>query len=249
MLETSIVSGVIKQINYLFKSLKSLFVLRAGEKLCHCTFHHLKPKVETCLKDMRWKISFHTDPLAHGWAKRTKSRKTGWCDFCNCNWLCFVAAENCSGYRTCGQCLDQPGCGWCTDPSNTGKGQCIEGSYRGPFQTSVPAPSTLPGLPASPQPALNVSMCPNEAKYNWSFIHCPGERGWKGSGGAACVDVDVCSHTRTRSFHTWKDTLFYFFPSLNQTKPFLFSVVRDYQKNVSLLCAFANPDLSLWILQ
>lgn len=92
------------------------------------------------------------------------------------NDLCFAAAENCSGYRTCGQCLDQPGCGWCTDPSNTGKGQCIEGSYRGPFQTSVPAPSTLPGLPASPQPALNASMCPGEAKYNWSFIHCPGRR-------------------------------------------------------------------------
>lgn len=90
--------------------------------------------------------------------------------------LCFGAAENCSGYRTCGQCLDQPGCGWCTDPSNTGKGQCIEGSYRGPFQTSVPAPSTLPGLPAIPQPALNASMCPSEAKYNWSFIHCPGRR-------------------------------------------------------------------------
>lgn len=88
--------------------------------------------------------------------------------------FCFAAAENCSGYRTCGQCLEQPGCGWCTDPSNTGKGQCIEGSYRGPFQTSVPAPSTLPGLPASPQPALNSSMCPSEAKYNWSFIHCPG---------------------------------------------------------------------------
>lgn len=91
-----------------------------------------------------------------------------------CCVACFSAAENCSGYRTCGQCLDQPGCGWCTDPSNTGKGQCIEGSYRGPFQTSVPAPSTLPGLPANPQPALNASMCPGEAKYNWSFIHCPG---------------------------------------------------------------------------
>lgn len=90
--------------------------------------------------------------------------------------VCFAAAENCSGYRTCGQCLDQPGCGWCTDPNNTGKGQCIEGSYRGPFQTSVPAPSTLPGLPASPQPALNASMCPSDAKYNWSFIHCPGRQ-------------------------------------------------------------------------
>uniref|UniRef100_A0A672HZL2 Attractin n=1 Tax=Salarias fasciatus TaxID=181472 RepID=A0A672HZL2_SALFA len=97
--------------------------------------------------------------------------------------------ENCSGYRTCGQCLDQPGCGWCTDPSNTGRGQCIEGSYRGPFQTSVPAPSTLPGLPASPQPALNASMCPSEAKYNWSFIHCPA---CQCNGHSQCVNDSVC---------------------------------------------------------
>uniref|UniRef100_A0A8C5I5A9 Attractin n=1 Tax=Gouania willdenowi TaxID=441366 RepID=A0A8C5I5A9_GOUWI len=100
--------------------------------------------------------------------------------------------ENCSGYRTCGQCLDQPGCGWCTDPSNTGKGQCIEGSYRGPFQTSVPAPSTQPGLPglsASPLPTLNSSMCPSEAKYNWSFIHCPA---CQCNGHSQCVNESVC---------------------------------------------------------
>ncbi|KAK7904410.1 hypothetical protein WMY93_017017 [Mugilogobius chulae] len=97
--------------------------------------------------------------------------------------------ENCSGYRTCGQCLDQPGCGWCTDPSNTGRGQCIEGSYRGPFQTSVPAPSTLPGLPLSPQPALNATMCPSEAKYNWSFIHCPA---CQCNGHSQCVNESVC---------------------------------------------------------
>uniref|UniRef100_A0A3P8WFD4 Attractin n=1 Tax=Cynoglossus semilaevis TaxID=244447 RepID=A0A3P8WFD4_CYNSE len=97
--------------------------------------------------------------------------------------------ENCSGYRTCGQCLDQPGCGWCTDPSNTGKGQCIEGSYRGPFQTAVPAPSTLPGLTANPQPALNVSMCPHDSKYNWSFIHCPA---CQCNGHSQCVNESVC---------------------------------------------------------
>uniref|UniRef100_A0A8D0D1I6 Attractin n=1 Tax=Sander lucioperca TaxID=283035 RepID=A0A8D0D1I6_SANLU len=87
-------------------------------------------------------------------------------------WYTMNTSENCSGYRTCGQCLDQPGCGWCTDPSNTGKGQCIEGSYRGP-----------------PQPALNASMCPSEAKYNWSFIHCPA---CQCNGHSQCINESVC---------------------------------------------------------
>ncbi|MBN3325866.1 ATRN protein, partial [Atractosteus spatula] len=89
--------------------------------------------------------------------------------------------ENCSGYRTCGQCLDQPGCGWCTDPSNTGKGQCIEGSYRGPFQP--------PSSASYQEPALNVTMCPSENKYNWSFIHCPA---CQCNGHSKCVNESVC---------------------------------------------------------
>lgn len=94
-------------------------------------------------------------------------------------------AENCSGYRTCTQCLDQPGCGWCTDPSNTGQGQCMEGSYRGPIQTLLHAPSTSrPSLVPAPQALLNVSWCPHENKYNWSFIQCPGK--------------DISSHTQSR---------------------------------------------------
>ncbi|KAG9338329.1 hypothetical protein JZ751_025885, partial [Albula glossodonta] len=38
-------------------------------------------------------------------------------------------SQNCSGLRTCAHCLEQPDCGWCSDPSNTGRGQCLEGSY------------------------------------------------------------------------------------------------------------------------
>ncbi|XP_033870460.3 attractin-like isoform X1 [Acipenser ruthenus] len=89
--------------------------------------------------------------------------------------------DNCSGYRTCGQCLDQPGCGWCTDPSNTGKGQCIEGSYRGPVQASTPG--------SYQEPARNVTMCPSENKYNWSFIHCPA---CQCNGHSKCLNESMC---------------------------------------------------------
>ncbi|KAF5894841.1 attractin isoform X1, partial [Clarias magur] len=98
--------------------------------------------------------------------------------------------ENCSGYRTCSQCLDQPGCGWCTDPSNTGRGQCMEGSYRGPIQSLLHAPSSSrPSLVPAPQALLNVSWCPHETKYNWSFIQCPA---CQCNGHSACVNESIC---------------------------------------------------------
>lgn len=101
-------------------------------------------------------------------------------------------AENCSGYRTCSQCLEQPGCGWCTDPSNTGRGQCMEGSYRGPIQTLLHAPSSSrPSLVPAPQALLNVSWCPHENKYNWSFIQCPG--------------IDISAHISETPPHTHSD--------------------------------------------
>ncbi|XP_064275269.1 attractin isoform X4 [Passer domesticus] len=93
--------------------------------------------------------------------------------------------ENCSGYCTCAQCLEQPGCGWCTDPSNTGKGKCLEGSYRGPVR--MPSPST-PGK-HSLEPVLNVSMCPVENSYNWSFIQCPA---CQCNGHSRCVNESIC---------------------------------------------------------
>ncbi|XP_076830982.1 attractin [Brachyhypopomus gauderio] len=98
--------------------------------------------------------------------------------------------ENCSGYRTCSQCLDQPGCGWCTDPSNTGRGQCMEGSYRGPVQMLLHAPSsTRPTLIPTPPPVLNVSLCPQDKNFNWSFIQCPA---CQCNGHSACVNESVC---------------------------------------------------------
>ncbi|XP_045384946.1 attractin isoform X5 [Lemur catta] len=93
--------------------------------------------------------------------------------------------ENCSGYCTCSHCLEQPGCGWCTDPSNTGKGKCIEGSYKGP----VKMPSQGPTGNSYPQPLLNSSMCLEDSRYNWSFIHCPA---CQCNGHSKCINQSIC---------------------------------------------------------
>uniref|UniRef100_A0A8B9G002 Attractin n=1 Tax=Amazona collaria TaxID=241587 RepID=A0A8B9G002_9PSIT len=93
--------------------------------------------------------------------------------------------ENCSGYCTCAHCLEQPGCGWCTDPSNTGKGKCIEGSYRGAVKMPTPSSTGKHSL----EPILNVSMCPVENSYNWSFIQCPA---CQCNGHSKCVNESIC---------------------------------------------------------
>lgn len=87
----------------------------------------------------------------------------------------FFLAQNCSGLRTCSQCLEQPECGWCGDPSSTGKGLCMEGSYRGPMKR--PAKQGQP-LQAHHQPqdmSLEPSNCPREKGFEWAFIQCPGK--------------------------------------------------------------------------
>ncbi|NXC38354.1 ATRN protein, partial [Penelope pileata] len=93
--------------------------------------------------------------------------------------------ENCSGYCTCAHCLEQPGCGWCTDPSNTGKGKCIEGAFRGPVKMPTPSATGKHSL----EPVLNVSMCPAESSYNWSFIQCPA---CQCNGHSKCVNESIC---------------------------------------------------------
>ncbi|XP_074151794.1 attractin-like protein 1 isoform X4 [Sminthopsis crassicaudata] len=92
--------------------------------------------------------------------------------------------QNCSGLRTCGQCLEQPGCGWCNDPSNTGKGHCIEGSSRGPMK--------LIGMHTN-EMILDTSLCPKEKSYEWSFIYCPA---CQCNGHSTCINNNVCEQCK-----------------------------------------------------
>ncbi|XP_061822707.2 attractin-like protein 1 [Nerophis lumbriciformis] len=95
-------------------------------------------------------------------------------------------AQNCSGLRTCSQCLDQPECGWCGDPSSTGKGLCTEGSYRGPMKR--PAKQSQ-----SQDLSLEPSICPKDKGYEWTFIHCPA---CQCNGHSTCVNGSVCEQCR-----------------------------------------------------
>uniref|UniRef100_A0A7N8Y458 Attractin-like 1b n=1 Tax=Mastacembelus armatus TaxID=205130 RepID=A0A7N8Y458_9TELE len=98
-------------------------------------------------------------------------------------------AQNCSGLRTCSQCLEQPECGWCGDPSSTGKGLCIEGSYRGPMKRV-----TRQGQQGQSQDmTLELGSCPKDKGYEWAFIHCPA---CQCNGHSTCVNGSVCEQCR-----------------------------------------------------
>ncbi|KAM9727958.1 attractin-like protein 1 isoform 2-T2 [Menidia menidia] len=78
-------------------------------------------------------------------------------------------AQNCSGLRTCADCLQRVECGWCGDPSDTGRGACMEGSYRGPLRPAGPRP----GPRDPPDMVLDQGLCPSDRGFNWAFIQCP----------------------------------------------------------------------------
>lgn len=92
-------------------------------------------------------------------------------------------SENCSGYHTCAQCLEQPACGWCMDPSNTGQGQCMKGSYRGPMELASRSATTKS---SNLDMVLDASICPAE---NWSFITCPA---CQCNGHSKCINESIC---------------------------------------------------------
>uniref|UniRef100_A0A8C7UMU6 Attractin-like protein 1 n=1 Tax=Oncorhynchus mykiss TaxID=8022 RepID=A0A8C7UMU6_ONCMY len=99
-------------------------------------------------------------------------------------------SENCSGLRTCGQCLDQAECGWCGDPTNTGKGQCMEGSYRGPMKSPFRQPRDRE---RDRDMVLEPGLCPRDKGFDWAYIHCPA---CQCNGHSTCVNGSACEQCR-----------------------------------------------------
>uniref|UniRef100_A0A3B4FYQ4 Attractin-like protein 1 n=1 Tax=Pundamilia nyererei TaxID=303518 RepID=A0A3B4FYQ4_9CICH len=82
-------------------------------------------------------------------------------------------AQNCSGLRTCAECLERVECGWCGDPSNTGRGVCMEGSYRGPLKPVTMMCTTAHAFLCSYECSLPACQC---------------------NGHSRCVNGSVCEH-------------------------------------------------------
>uniref|UniRef100_A0AAX7SM52 Attractin-like 1b n=1 Tax=Astatotilapia calliptera TaxID=8154 RepID=A0AAX7SM52_ASTCA len=99
------------------------------------------------------------------------------------------SSQNCSGLRTCSQCLEQPECGWCGDPTSTGKGLCMEGSFRGPMKRLAKQGQQGPSHDMSLEPGI----CPKDKGYEWAFIQCPA---CQCNGHSTCVNGSVCEQCR-----------------------------------------------------
>uniref|UniRef100_A0A8C5E820 Attractin-like protein 1 n=1 Tax=Gouania willdenowi TaxID=441366 RepID=A0A8C5E820_GOUWI len=96
---------------------------------------------------------------------------------------------NCSALRTCAECLERVECGWCGDPSDTGKGVCVEGSYRGPLK-SKSGPRNRDVL-RDRDMVMDQGLCSSERGFNWAFIQCPA---CQCNGHSRCVNASVCEH-------------------------------------------------------
>uniref|UniRef100_A0A3B3DQB2 Attractin-like 1a n=1 Tax=Oryzias melastigma TaxID=30732 RepID=A0A3B3DQB2_ORYME len=100
------------------------------------------------------------------------------------------SALNCSGLRTCAECLQRAECGWCGDPSNTGRGVCMEGSYRGPLKPAHPRPGSRDrGRLRDGDMVVDHSLCSTDRGYNWAFVQCPA---CQCNGHSKCVNGSVC---------------------------------------------------------
>eukprot|EP00112_Aurelia_sp_Birch-Aquarium-sp1_P019547 Seg485.7_Seg485.4 transcript_id=Seg485.7_Seg485.4/GoldUCD/mRNA.D3Y31 product="putative protein tag-53" protein_id=Seg485.7_Seg485.4/GoldUCD/D3Y31 len=74
----------------------------------------------------------------------------------------------CSAQKTCQDCFQLPGCGWCSDPSGTGIGTCSKGTNTGPLAKT------------------NSSTCPVS---RWYYTQCPS---CQCNGHSQCVNESTC---------------------------------------------------------
>ncbi|XP_065556623.1 attractin-like isoform X2 [Artemia franciscana] len=69
-----------------------------------------------------------------------------------------VEGSICGSYRTCDQCREDPGCGWCDDGTGTGIGRCMDGGLSGPM------------IEKNTIWEVDSDKCPLE---RWYFTSCP----------------------------------------------------------------------------
>ncbi|XP_066149879.1 attractin isoform X1 [Euwallacea fornicatus] len=100
--------------------------------------------------------------------------------------------SQCSFYKTCSKCRDDPACGWCDDGSNTGLGECMPGGYVGPTLHTYSLPH---------------HVCSAE---RWHFTTCPlcecnGHAHCKGNSSSCdtCENLTTGAHCETCRYGYW----------------------------------------------
>ncbi|XP_016350258.1 attractin-like [Sinocyclocheilus anshuiensis] len=149
-------------------------------------------KVQFVLKEMHNR-SLQSKAVITPWVGLRKINVSYWC------WEDMSPFTNSTLQWLPGEPSDAGFCGYLAEPTFNGlKAATCVNSVNGSLcerptttiQTLFHAPSSSgPSLIPAPQPMLNVSLCPLEGSYNWSFIQCPA---CQCNGHSSCVNESVC---------------------------------------------------------
>ena len=85
-------------------------------------------------------------------------------------WVSHISncSGNCSDYRTCSDCQSDPHCGWCNDPSDTGLGECSDGGFTTPMNTSF---CVEDGSDRKMHERWFFGVCPGGLQQSW-YVCC-----------------------------------------------------------------------------
>uniref|UniRef100_A0A672H204 Attractin like 1 n=1 Tax=Salarias fasciatus TaxID=181472 RepID=A0A672H204_SALFA len=97
---------------------------------------------------------------------------------------------DCSGIRTCAECLERVECGWCGDPSNTAGAPAWRGPTGAPLKAAHPraGPRDRDRL-RDRDMAVDQGLCSSDRGSNWAFISGPA---CQCNGHSRCVNGSVC---------------------------------------------------------